>query len=796
MKQTKEITNGTGVCEPAGDGGHHTDGATGGQDEDGGRHTDGTADVLAASASRVTFEDIRRQAGALGSAGKALDALFMAPQPSGPTPGGPMPTAVKPTPVLPSNGPSYNPSNMGYGDPRTILTLKSGGQKVVHITQFLTESTKKRLRGRRQGMVLGTGGDDNVVIRTEDGHPYRGVTISEWGAANARLMAHLLQTGALRKEDVKHYLAYTTQIFEYASVYEWEAVLEFDFIFRQRQAVHGFLWGQIPPYMQMSLVSRPRTTGVRQRVNDARFNQPLTQRQGSSGSQQKSSEPCWQFLAKNSNCPFGDRCRFSHTNLPPHRNAAKKTQPASAPTVSTSLRHEAWSEMLPSNFPGRENLLFDIRNSFDVINSPVDSSNYIETNNYRSATNRQARPYVEGQILDELSHDCYGIAATRPHIVSALDALAKNPEKTKFRLIHDASRPQGQSLNDLAINEPFKYQTIQDAVNRVRPGYWLAKVDLSNAYRAVGIHPSNYSATGIKWQFSGDTKVTYMYDKRLCFGGRRSPAIFNKLFNAVYSIMYARGFDNLVNYCDDWLVISQTMEECRKTVLELIHVLRKLGFQINYGKVEGPCKSLTFLGIHFNTDTMTLALPSGKLMELKSLLCVSIERQKLSRKELQSLIGKLNWASQVIYDGRFFMRRLIERVNSLERPLHRTRIDVWNGTMPMVDNRPGVPLSTDACRLASGAYFNGVWIYTPWVGAWPEAVKELHINYKEVLALEPAVVAWGHLWCNRKVYIHCDNQAAVAIINKGTSKNSLVMESLRRIYWASAVFNFRLKAVY
>ena len=82
--------------------------------------------------------------------------------------------------------------------------------------------------------------------------------------------------------------------------------------------------------------------------------------------------------------------------------------------------------MLPSNFPGRENLLFDIRNGFDVINSPVDSSNYVETNNYRSATNRQARPYVERQILDELAHDHYGITATRPHIVSALGALAKN----------------------------------------------------------------------------------------------------------------------------------------------------------------------------------------------------------------------------------------------------------------------------------------------------------------------------------------------------------------------------------
>ena len=211
MKQAKDSTKGNGVHVPvdkaAVDGGHHTDGATGGQAGEGGCHLDGTADVLAASATSLTIKDIRQQ-------GKALDALFMAPQQSsGPTPGGPMPTTIQPTPGLPLNGTGFSPPSMNYGDPRTILTLKSSGQKVVHITQFLTESTKKHLRGRSQGIVLSTGRDNNVVIRTEDEHPYQGVTISEWGAANARLMAHLLQTGALCKEDVEYYLAYTTQFF-------------------------------------------------------------------------------------------------------------------------------------------------------------------------------------------------------------------------------------------------------------------------------------------------------------------------------------------------------------------------------------------------------------------------------------------------------------------------------------------------------------------------------------------------------------------------------------------------------
>ena len=102
----------------------------------------------------------------------------------------------------------------------------------------------------------------------------------------------------------------------------------------------------------------------------------------------------------------------------------------------------------------------------------------------------------------------------------------------------------------------------------------------------------------------------------------------------------------------------------------------------------------------------------------------------------------------------------------------------------------------DACNVAAGAYFQGSWVYSSLLWAWPAAVYDLHINYKEVMALEPVVAAWKHLWRNQKVYVYCDNQAAVAIINNGTCGNNLVMDSLRRIYWASAIGNFRLKVVY
>ena len=44
--------------------------------------------------------------------------------------------------------------------------------------------------------------------------------------------------------------------------------------------------------------------------------------------------------------------------------------------------------------------------------------------------------------------------------------------------------------------------------------------------------------------------------------------------------------------------------------------------------------------------------------------------------------------------------------------------------------------------------------------------------------------------------IRCDNQAAVAMINKGTTANPTVMLWLRHLFWLSAIHNFRISAVY
>ena len=472
------------------------------------------------------------------------------------------------------------------------------------------------------------------------------------------------------------------------------------------------------------------------------------------------------------------------------------------------MRVEVWERELPLNYPNRSELLQGIREGFHIVDTAKLGSNNVEVENYPSVTDPSVIQSAADHIKLELNHGHYKITDSKPLIISELGAIPKR--NSKLRLIHDCSRPVGNALNDFAVGNKFQYQTLQDAIDLINPGSFVAKLDLAQAYRVVRIHPSNYPATGLKFTFPGDTEPTYMVDTRLPFGASRSPEVFNSLTQAVRSIMEAKGFPGIVAYLDDFLIVSSTFDECLQTLNTLITLLRQLGFWINYNKVEGPVQRITFLGIILDTVSMKLQLPSDKLQDLYGDLTNMLSKPKVSKKSLQKIAGKMNWAVQCIYGGRFYLRRILDSINTLKKPWHRTRVtsamrqdihwwimfmESFNGTMDMVEYRPVTPVFIDACNTAAGAFYGQDWTYTPWNKCWP-AVKNHHINFKEVLALEPAVQRWAPLWRNRKVLVHTDNQTAAAIINKGSCRDKLTMASLRRIFWLSAVYNFRIYAIY
>ena len=448
-----------------------------------------------------------------------------------------------------------------------------------------------------------------------------------------------------------------------------------------------------------------------------------------------------------------------------------------------------------------------IKNGFDIIDVGA-APTRVEINNHPSAApGSPLFNLADNQIQQEIANGNYIKIDKPPIIVSPLGAIPK-PDGG-VRIIHDCSRPHGYAVNDYAsAKDHHRFQSVDDAAKLVKAGDYMAKVDLKSAYRSVSLSQDSCLVTGLKWFINGSYQ--YFYDSKLPFGSKLAPGIFHRLSQAVRRIMARRGFPNVVAYLDDFFICERSSKACAKTLKVLIQLLRKLGFAINWNKVVDPTTKLIFLGIEINSCTMELRLPDDKLASLKIELRTFRGRKRASKKQLQSLVGKLNWAASVVHGGRVFLRRIINTICSLKHDSHRARlgptvmadiqwwenfIESFNGKSFILEDRPVSAVYTDACTEGGGGHWGSNWFYVNWDIDWPVA-SSMHINEKEVMSAALAVHFWGSSWANKKVYIFSDNMTTVASVNKGTSRNGVVMSAIRYLFLQSALYNFKLKAIH
>lgn len=441
----------------------------------------------------------------------------------------------------------------------------------------------------------------------------------------------------------------------------------------------------------------------------------------------------------------------------------------------------------------------------------VDSMDFqqVEVDNYWSATNPDNRSTVEKQILTELEEGRYVRVSAKPTIVSGLGAIPK--PSGGIRLIHDGSRPTGSALNDYALlDQHLRFQSLEDAVDFLSSGSYLAKIDLKSAYRSVKTHPSNWDACGLKWTFEGDAAPTYMIDTALPFGSRLAPGTFHRLSQAVRRMMVRAGFPGVVVYLDDFLIIEPSFDRCLQAQNTLIATLRSLGFSIAWNKVEGPSKSLVFLGVNIDTCRGYLELPPDKLLEFHHLIKDTLELRRLSLRQLQTLAGKLNWAAGVVRGGRTYLRRVLDVMRPLRASHHKALITeamkedlkwwdaflrVFNGRRWVHPTSQWINVYVDASLKGGGMAWGSDWAYVNWHSETPKAA-DAHINVKEVMAIAMAVRRWAPSWVNASVVMHTDNITARAAINKGTTKSSIAMKYVREIFWWATLFNIKLRAVH
>jgi hypothetical protein len=339
----------------------------------------------------------------------------------------------------------------------------------------------------------------------------------------------------------------------------------------------------------------------------------------------------------------------------------------------------------------------------------------------------------------------------------------------------------------------------------------MAKVDLKSAYRHVPIHPECYTNMGLRWVFGNDLSPTYMYDCRLPFGASRSCKIFQSVTESLCRMLNRAGYNYTV-YIDDFLIVEDSYDLCQNAVMYLLVLIRKLGLQTNWAKIEGPSTNLSFLGIHMDCVSRTLTLPPVKLLEVKKLVSVWSVKTKVTKKELQRFVGKLNWCCKVVHGGRTFIRNLINLMVKLRSSHHRVRLtsaaksdiqwwvtglDNFHGTtqfncdIPL----PSYQFATDACLTGEGGHFGTDWFHVNWSIDVPEKVSS-HINVLELKTIHIAAEKWGHNWRGNHILVRTDNTATLAAINKGSSRNLEMLEIVKQIFWLSIKHRFRLSTFF
>ena len=398
--------------------------------------------------------------------------------------------------------------------------------------------------------------------------------------------------------------------------------------------------------------------------------------------------------------------------------------------------------------------------------------------------------------------------------ISPLNSIPKKDTEER-RVILDLSFPKGCAVNDFISTEEYLgdkidliYPKVDDFIQIIKSkgrGCLLFKKDLRRAFRQFPICPSNYNLLGFVW------KKHIFCDTVLAMGCRSSAFLCQRVTNAISFIMYRIGI-LVLNYLDD-LASAEKKELAEFAYNTLGSVLDKCGIEEAKDKSCPPSQIMTFVGVLFNTETMTIEITPERLIELRALITSWLNKEKASLKEIQSLLGKLNFVAACVRPARLFISRMLTWLKALYKsesgqhmiPNYVRKDILWwhkylslyNGVSMMILeewSNPDEVFSSDSCLSGCGGFWQGNFFHVDF----PKSVsdKRFSINILEMLSIIICMKLWGSSFKGKRIQVYCDNTAVCSVINSGKSNCVVLQECLRELAFLSAVYECQIRTVY
>lgn len=359
------------------------------------------------------------------------------------------------------------------------------------------------------------------------------------------------------------------------------------------------------------------------------------------------------------------------------------------------------------------------------------------------------------------------------------------------RMIIDLS-----DLNKQIIKSHFKMESLDVIKSLVSSGDYFVSIDLADAFFTIPLHDDSKKYTVFEFN-----NCRYCYNV-LPFGLTSSPRIFSKILKPVISFLRTRGI-KISAYLDDIFICNNSKELLSEQLKTTISLLNSLGFTINYGKSHLiPSQSLLHLGYIWNSENMTLSLPSEKLSKTK-VFAKTLLNKSPSVRQVSAFLGLLvshrNAFPQapLYYRGlQFCMIKSMKLGSSWDdlivldsNAIKDLEWWLYSSSFPpakLLVSKPDLTLSTDASNSGWGGVLSSGSVAS---GTWSREDATLHINVLELKAIYLSISHFNSELKNSSVSILSDNMSAVTYVNKFGGTHSVQMCNLAVNIWKFCLQN-------
>ena len=349
-----------------------------------------------------------------------------------------------------------------------------------------------------------------------------------------------------------------------------------------------------------------------------------------------------------------------------------------------------------------------------------------------------------------------------------------------------------KALNQFVATRHFKMEGIHTLKDLIKPGDWMAKIDLKDAFFTIPIHTSQREYLRFKFQ----DKV-YQFNC-LPFGLSVAPWVFTKTLRPAIALLRELG-ERLIAYIDDILILAESKEVVVDQVEALIYLLKCLGFIINEKKsITTPTQVIEFLGLTVDSVSMELKLPSEKMKKIRAEARKLAVLETIDTRSLSRLLGKMNATSCVVPPAPLFTRHLqmnlsraleansqnydslliLSRESKEELRWWDTHMSRWNGKS-LIKREVDLTIDSDASLIGWGAACRE----QTTGGPWSAQESASHINCLELLAATLAVQTFAKNCTGLSLLLRIDNTTAVAYINNLGGTVSAELVTLAKNLW-------------